>query len=96
MIDAAKLEAVKTIKIGDGNKQAHGFWFSPDGKYFYAVASADGALVKIDVAKQAVASRMAVGPNGSSGPAGSGTAQPDRAPQHPLGQGSGIAGLDAA
>jgi len=63
VIDAARLEAVKDIKISDGNKQAHAAWFTPDGKFFYAVAAGDKTLVKIDVARMAVVSKMPVGGN---------------------------------
>ena len=60
VIDAVKLEAVKNITIAERGEQSHAAWFTPDGKYFYVV-SGDGALVKIDVARGEVSSRVAVG-----------------------------------
>ncbi len=61
VIDANTLTLVRHIQIGQGDKQSHAAWFTPDGKFFYVVASGDNQLVKIDVAQQAVVSRMPVG-----------------------------------
>ena len=61
VIDANTLTLVRHIQIGQGDKQSHAAWFTPDGKFFYVVASGDNQLVKIDVAQMAVVSRMPVG-----------------------------------
>ncbi len=59
VIDAAKLEALKNIRIGEGDAQSHAAWFTPDGKSFYVVGD---ALVRIDVAKMEVGSRVPAPP----------------------------------
>ena len=60
VIDVERQEHVKDIKIGDGTAQAHASYFTPDNKFFYAVASADNVMAKIDVAKMEVVSTMPV------------------------------------
>lgn len=61
VIDAQRLEVVRHIRIGAGDKQSHAAWFTPDGAYFYVVAASDKQLVKIDTQRLEVASRMPVG-----------------------------------
>ena len=61
VVDIARQEFVKDIKIGDGKAQAHAAYFTPDGRYFYAVASQDNLMTKIDVAKMELVSTMPVG-----------------------------------
>lgn len=61
VIDTAKQEVIKDISIGNGNKQAHGSYFTPDGQYLYMINAADNMLVKIDTAKKEVVSRIPVG-----------------------------------
>jgi len=60
VVDLAKQENIKDIRIGKGTKQAHASYFTPDNKFFYAVASDDKALAKIDVNRMEVVSTIAV------------------------------------
>lgn len=60
VIDVARQVHVKDIRIGSGTEQAHAAYFTPDNKFFYAVASQDNVMAKIDVAKMEVASTMPV------------------------------------
>jgi len=60
VIDVASQTHLKDIRIGNGTEQAHAAYFTPDGKYFYAVASQDNLMAKIDVAKMELISTMPV------------------------------------
>ena len=61
VIDAQRLEVVRNIGIGTGDKQSHAAWFTPDGQSFYVVAASDKQLVKIDTRRLEVVSRIPVG-----------------------------------
>lgn len=60
VIDVQNQEHVRDIKIGDGTAQAHASYFTPDNKFFYAIASEDNLMAKIDVAKMEVVSTIPV------------------------------------
>lgn len=60
VIDLERQEFIKNIKIGDGTKQAHASYFTPDNRFYYAVASEDNVMAKIDVAKMEVVSTIPV------------------------------------
>ena len=61
MIDIARQEVVKSIPVGTGKKQAHGGYFTPDGKFYYMINAEDNNMVKIDIAKMEVVSKIPVG-----------------------------------
>lgn len=60
VIDIASQAHLKDIRIGNGTAQAHAAYFTPDNKFFYAVASQDNLMAKIDVAKMELVSTMPV------------------------------------
>ena len=60
VIDVARQEHVKDIRIGSGSEEAHASYFTPDNGFFYAIASEDNIMAKIDVAKMDVISTMPV------------------------------------
>nr|VFJ93223.1 MAG: 40-residue YVTN family beta-propeller repeat-containing protein [Candidatus Kentron sp. LFY] len=60
IIDLDKQKFIKNIEIGKGKKEAHAFYFTPDGKYFHAISAQDNLMVKIDVERLEVASTMPV------------------------------------
>jgi len=60
VIDVASQTHLKDIRIGNGTKEAHASYFTPDNRFFYAVASEDNVMAKIDVAKMELVSTMPV------------------------------------
>ncbi len=60
VIDTTRQEVVGRIKVGDGKKQGHSGYMSPDGS-FYMLNAADGMIYRIDTTAMSVKSRIKVG-----------------------------------